>query len=105
MSMHAAAAEKYPLPVFSRFVMNRPREIYYIGGSDILPAPLDPKREAYVASLIFFTGSKVFIALINPMVPIEIRSSTPTPVLSNFFAIYTTSLKLCSIRIDFASFS
>lgn len=48
MSMHAAAAEKYPLPVFSRFVMNRPREIYYIGGSDILPAPLDPKREAYI---------------------------------------------------------
>lgn len=31
------------------------------------------------------------------------RSSTPTPVLSNFFAMYTTSLKLCSIRRDLAS--
>ena len=33
------------------------------------------------------TGLNVLIALIRPMVPIEIKSSTPTPVLSNFFAI------------------
>ena len=45
------------------------------------------QREAYVASLIFFDGLNVLIALIRPMVPIEIKSSTPTPVLSNFFAI------------------
>ena len=62
-------------------------------------------RDAYVASLIFFTGLKVLIALISPMVPIEIKSSTLTPVLSNFFAIYTTSRRLCSIRSDLASFS
>ena len=43
--------------------------------------------EAYVASLIFFVGLNVLIALISPIVPIEMRSSTPTPVLSNFFAI------------------
>ena len=41
--------------------------------------------------------------LINPIVPIDIRSSTPTPVLSNFFAIYTTSRKLCSTNMDRAS--
>ena len=43
--------------------------------------------EAYVASLIFFPVLKVLIALISPIVPMDIRSSTPTPVLSNFFAM------------------
>ena len=43
--------------------------------------------DAYVASLIFFAGSKVLMALMSPMVPMEIRSSTPTLVLSNFFAM------------------
>ena len=61
--------------------------------------------EAYVASLIFLSLSYELIALISPIVPIDIKSSTPTPVLSNFFAIYTTSLKLCSIRVCFASAS
>ena len=58
-----------------------------------------------MASLMFLSLLKVLIALINPMVPMEIKSSTPTPVLSNFFAMYTTSLKLCSIRMDLASLS
>lgn len=48
MSMKAASMNYYPFQVFSRLVLNRPREIYYIGGSDILPAPLPPQREAYV---------------------------------------------------------
>ncbi len=61
--------------------------------------------EAYVASLIFFSGLYELIAFIRPIVPIEIKSSTPTPVLSNFFAMYTTSLRLCSISCDFAPFS
>jgi RNA polymerase sporulation-specific sigma factor len=38
------------MPVFSRFVIGRPGEVYYIGGSDILPAPLDGQKEAYVLS-------------------------------------------------------
>ena len=58
--------------------------------------------EAYVASLIFLSGLNVLIALISPIVPMEIKSSTPTPVLSNFFAMYTTSRKLCSIKSFFA---
>ena len=58
--------------------------------------------DAYVASLIFLSGSNVLIAFINPIVPIEIKSSTPTPVLSNFFAIYTTRRRLCSISIFLA---
>ena len=61
--------------------------------------------DAYVASLIFFAGLNVLIALIKPMVPMEIKSSTPTLVLSNFFAMYTTRRRLCSIRRDLASFS
>ena len=43
--------------------------------------------DAYVASLIFLSLSYELIALISPIVPIDIKSSTPTPVLSNFFAI------------------
>ena len=62
-------------------------------------------REAYVASLMFLSGLKVLMDLINPIVPIDIRSSTPTPVLSNFLAMYTTNRKLCSIKIAFASSS
>ena len=61
--------------------------------------------DAYVASLIFFSGLNVLIALISPIVPMEIKSSTPTPVLSNFFAIYTTRRRLCSIRSFLASFA
>ena len=44
-------------------------------------------HDAYVASLIFLSLSYELIALISPIVPIDIKSSTPTPVLSNFFAI------------------
>ena len=38
----------YPLQVVSRMVMNRSGEVFYIGGNDVLPAPLDPKREAFI---------------------------------------------------------
>ena len=40
--------------------------------------------------------------MINPMVPMEIRSSTPTPVLSNFFAMYLrkTSKNKLEVSID-----
>ena len=41
----------------------------------------------------------------RPMVPMEIRSSTPTPVLSNFFAMYTTSRRLCSMSSFLAALS
>ena len=45
------------------------------------------QRDAYVASFMFLSVLKVFTAFIRPIVPIEIRSSTPVPVDSNFFAI------------------
>ena len=38
----------YPLQVVSRMVMNRSGEVFYIGGNDVLPAPLEPKREAFI---------------------------------------------------------
>ena len=38
----------YPVQFVSRMVMNRSGDIFYIGGNDVLPAPLDPKREAVV---------------------------------------------------------
>jgi RNA polymerase sporulation-specific sigma factor len=48
--MSRQAADPCAMPVFSRFVIGRPGEVYYIGGSDILPAPLDGQKEAYVLS-------------------------------------------------------
>ncbi len=44
-----------------------------------------------------FAGSKLFTALMRPMVPMETRSSMPMPVLSNFRAMYTTRRRLRSI--------
>ena len=38
----------YPVQFVSRMVMNRSGDIFYIGGNDVLPAPLDHKREAFV---------------------------------------------------------
>ncbi len=35
-------------PGFSRMIFRKPGEIFYIGGTDVLPAPLDAKREAVV---------------------------------------------------------
>lgn len=34
------------VPGFSRVVWKRPGELYYIGGADVLPAPLSPQEEA-----------------------------------------------------------
>ena len=42
------------------------------------------QREAYVASLMFLSERKELIALMSPMVPMEMRSSLSTPVFSNF---------------------
>ena len=38
----------YPFQVVSRMVMNRSGDVFYIGGNDVLPAPLEPQREAVV---------------------------------------------------------
>ena len=46
----SAAVVDYSFPTFQRIVLSRSRELYYIGGSDVLPAPLEPRREAYVIS-------------------------------------------------------
>ena len=55
-----------------------------------------------MASFIPRSGQKVPTALMRPIVPIEIRSSIPTLVFSNFLAMYTTRRRLCSIRALFA---
>ena len=38
----------YPFQVVSRMVMNRSGDVFYIGGNDVLPAPLEPQWEAFV---------------------------------------------------------
>lgn len=50
MNTNAARCNYDSLPVFSRMVFSKPRELFYIGGNDVLPAPLTPQREAYVIS-------------------------------------------------------
>ena len=50
MSRSAAGVDYRPFQVFQKLVLSRSRGLYYIGGSDVLPAPLEPKREAYVIS-------------------------------------------------------
>ena len=50
MSRSAAGMDYSPFQVFQKLVLSRSRGLYYIGGSDVLPAPLEPKREAYVIS-------------------------------------------------------
>lgn len=50
MNRSAAGVSYYPFQMIQRMVLSRPRELYYIGGNDILLAPLEPQREAYVIS-------------------------------------------------------
>ena len=47
---YSQIVSRNPFQFFQRLVLTRPREVYYIGGSDVLPAPLEPRREAYVIS-------------------------------------------------------
>ena len=44
--MNRAATRSYPFQVIRKFMFNRPGEVFYIGGNDILPAPLSAEREA-----------------------------------------------------------
>ena len=48
MNRSAAGVSYYPFQMIQRMVLSRPRELYYIGGNDILPAPLGAE-EAYVS--------------------------------------------------------
>lgn len=57
------------------------------------------QRAAKVASFVPFPVWKLSIALIRPMVPMEMRSSRSSPVLSNFLTMCATNLRLCSISL------
>lgn len=49
MNMEAAAERKVQMPVlsgFSNIIFRRGEEIHYIGGAEVLPAPLDAESEA-----------------------------------------------------------
>ncbi|MPN37149.1 hypothetical protein SDC9_184665 [bioreactor metagenome] len=56
---------------------------------------------------MFLLSLNVLTALIKPIVPIDIKSSTSIPVFSNFLDMYTTSLKFRSIKtvLTLSSFS
>ena len=65
MSRSAAGVDYRPFQVFQKLVLSRSRELYYIGGSDVLPAPLEPKREAYVISRL--KTESVTISISSPV--------------------------------------
>lgn len=46
MNKMVVGCENYPLQMFSGMFMARQKEVYYIGGNDVLPAPLEPQCEA-----------------------------------------------------------
>lgn len=46
MGRTAVGYEFNPLQNFQRLLFAKSKEIYYIGGADVLPAPLEPQREA-----------------------------------------------------------
>ena len=48
MNRSAASATYYPFQVMPRFLFGRQGDVYYIGGSDILPPPLESQREARI---------------------------------------------------------
>lgn len=50
--MNRAATRSYPFQVIRKFMFNRPGEVFYIGGNDILPAPLSAEREAEVIEML-----------------------------------------------------
>ena len=50
--MNRAAVRSYPFQVIQRFMINRPGDVFYIGGKDILPAPLPAEREAEVIAML-----------------------------------------------------
>ena len=54
------------------------------------------KYKIFSGDSVTVSELKVLTPFINPIVPIEIRSSNPIPVFSNFFAMYTTNLKFLS---------
>ena len=48
MSRSAAGVDYRPFQVFQKLVLSRSRELYYIGGSDVLPAPLEPNMRSAI---------------------------------------------------------
>ena len=61
--MEAAVSRKAQIPVFTGFsgiFFRKGEELHYIGGADVLPAPLDAKEEAIpFARLCFGRGKNV----------------------------------------------
>lgn len=46
--MSASATNHCPVQFVPRILISKPREIYYIGGAEVLPAPLEPQRELFI---------------------------------------------------------
>lgn len=70
---------------------------------NIISNSLSMHFAAYVASLLPFSGLNVEIALISPIVPMDIRSSISSPAPAYFLATCATRRRFLSINIRRAS--
>lgn len=52
MNRSAASASYYPFQVMRGFLFGRQGDVYYIGGNDILPPPLDGQSEAEILDML-----------------------------------------------------
>ena len=52
MNRSAASASYYPFQVMRGFLFGRQGDVYYIGGNDILPPPLDSQSEAEILDML-----------------------------------------------------
>lgn len=46
--MSANALNYCPVQLLPRVLISKPKEVYYIGGTEVLPAPLEPQRELFI---------------------------------------------------------
>ena len=56
MNRSAASATYYPFQVMPRFLFGRQGDVFYIGGSDILPPPLESQREARILASLWLSS-------------------------------------------------
>ena len=56
--MNRAAVRSYPFQEIQRFMINRPGDVFYIGGNDFLPALLPAEREAEVIAMLWTEKEK-----------------------------------------------
>lgn len=72
------------VPSFKNFLLDRKGDIHYIGGADVLPAPLEPAEEAEVIADLgteYDTKAKTMLIEHNLRLVVYIAKNSTTQVL------------------------